>query len=249
MKIKPATFIPVLFIILGLFIGFVLITMTTRSNKVPSLGSFMVTGTYAINPENLLASLNNGNLDVFLPVLKTPEEPLFAEPVKWRQEDYLKVTNALSLFVWNESLEDWKIYSMRFQTSCQESQKGFNWAEFYFYKEISTGWEKYYSVRGMFINPEYGYVIGGGDTYSRPIFGWKYIDINDVMVTPEEALIMAEEKGGKEVRLSVNNECHIFIEMYPEINNYYDWDVRYEGNIAFLYSDLRSRSRFRIKSK
>ncbi|MEW6029582.1 MAG: hypothetical protein ACOYZ8_09650 [Chloroflexota bacterium] len=251
MKNKPIMLIHISFIILVLSsIVYLYLSLAERPRETPSLGNFTATGTYAIDSENLLVSINNKNLDVFLPVIKTPEEPLLAEPVGWLQEDYLKIANALSMFVWNESLDGWSIYRMDFQASCREVQNGFNWADFYFYKEISIDGKRYYSVRGVFINPEFGYVMWGDNTYSRPIIGWKHIDINALTVTAEEALVKAEEKGGNAVRLSVNNACHVFVEMYPENNSYYDWDVRYEGNVEFLYdADLRSRSHFRIKYK
>ena len=79
------------------------------------------------------------------------------------------------------------------------------------------------------IRPKYGLVEwGGGADASRPLFGeWKSVDINR-MLDAEDGLKIAEENGGKDVRIKFDNNCSILLDLVPE--TYEVWDIEYLDN-------------------
>src|SRR5437016_1341185 len=101
----------------------------SQDRKYPStIGTFNVTGDFTINPTIILNSLNHGEANVFTPTIATPHDNIIlpSGSIQWTQSDYLKVANALSQFVWRESLDNWLIYYLRFKNTCQDNLTGFD---------------------------------------------------------------------------------------------------------------------------
>jgi len=200
------------------------------------LGSYLETGYYAITPETILASLDRGETKIFMPLLATPEANLFPSgSFPWRQQDYLKIANALSRFVWKDTLEDWKLYKMDFDKDCNDNPVGFDDAQITYFK---TEGEQY-TTREVDIYPLSKEVDwGGGDThFPRPFFGWKSIDLEKLQVSADDALQIAETNGGKQARLAVKNECKILVVVAPNINHD-SWDVGYYSGATTLFEML-----------
>ncbi|MCE9646907.1 MAG: hypothetical protein K8S20_12980 [Chloroflexi bacterium] len=57
--------------------------------------------------------------------------------------------------------------------------------------------------------------------FPRPILGWNQIDLRKLTVKYEDALKLAEDNGGKDVRLHFNNQCQISLILRD------NWDVTY----------------------
>jgi len=197
------------------------------ANAVPmSFGSFKIIKNSMIDPETILSSINHGDQTVFNFETGFPPNDLpFVTSVEWRQEDFLKLATSIFHAAWNESINDWTLYRMDFYTRCDDLL-GFSEGEAYFLQETSD--RKKYSGRGIEMEPEYGYVMWGGDTYRRrPLFGWKVINLNEMTITAEEALRRAEARGGLEFRQSIENECDIDLQLWPEVYGRYAWRVHY----------------------
>ena len=186
------------------------------------------TGNYKINAKTILASLDNGETNVFTAEITTPDAPMFEGPVLWQQSDYLKITDALHQFVWKEMLDDWSLYYMDFITTCQDNPNGFALGDFYYFKTIFTYGKLQYSAREMLISPQYGHVTwGDGAIFPHPLLGWKSINLEKIKITAEEALKIAEENGGKEVQFSVQNNCKIQVRLTGHDTG---WKVRISEN-------------------
>jgi hypothetical protein len=98
------------------------------------------------------------------------------------------------------------------------------------------------------MEPEYGYVMWGGDTYyRRPFFGWKAINLKEVTVTAEEALRRAETSGGMEFRRPIENKCDIAVQLWPDAFGRYDWRVGYWGDD--FYNNKYRHTEFWIPTK
>src|SRR5574341_496161 len=195
---------------LGMVIIYVFDPFIESVQRYPS-GIGHETGYYKIDPQTILKSLDNGETKVFAPETASPEDPIFDKYFSWRQADYTKVTAALHEFVWNEGLNDWKLYNMYFGTPCHDNLSGFELGKYYYFKTIfHKNGQVDYAGRGFLITPQYGDVEWGtGPNYPHPILGWKSVNLNKVKITAEEALTIAEQNGGKEARLYVKNECNI----------------------------------------
>jgi hypothetical protein len=195
-----------------------------------------------IDPATILSSINHGDQNVFNFELGFPPgDPPFVTSVEWRQADYVNLATSIFRVAWNESINDWKLYRMVYRTECDHPD-GFHNGEFYFYLETSDYWK--YSTRGITMEPEYGYVMWGGDTYyRRPFFGWKAINLKEVTVTAEEALRLAEASGGMKARQSWEN-CRVGVDMWPEVFGRYDWKVYYWDN-----NNSRNKAEFWIPAR
>ena len=191
--------------------------------------AFHETTYYKINPKTILASLDQGEENVFTPEIETPDNPIFDQPFSWQQADYIKIANALYQFVWKETLEDWNLYSMNFNTACRDNLDGFGFGEFVYFKVIPYKiWLKDYEVRGLQVAPQYSDVTSGGsEFYPGPLFGeWENIELNNVQIPAEEVLKIAEENGGQLARLSVQNNCTIRV----RLSGYSGWRLRITEN-------------------
>ena len=175
-------------------------------------------GYFKIDPETILISLDNGDTRVFTPETTSPEDPIFEKYFSWQQSDYTKITAALHEFVWDESLNDWKLYYMHFNTPCHDNLSGFELGEYYYFKTIFHKNGKVgYAGRGLLVTPQYGDVEwGSGPNYPHPIIGWKSVNLDQVKITAEDALRIAEENGGKVARLAVKDDCTIRIRLSGE---------------------------------
>ncbi len=221
--------VPILLFVIYIIVILIDIAINDGGPDAPtSVGSFNAIETSTIDPTTILSSLNHGDQNVFnfesgLP----PDDPPFVTSVEWRQADFLNLATNIFHVAWNESINDWKLYRMRYRTECDHPD-GFHNGEFLFYLETSDN--KKYSARGILMEPEYGYVVWGGDTYyHRPFFGWKAINLKEITVTAEEALRRAEASGGMEARQSWE-KCHVSVNMWPDFFGRYDWRVHYWDN-------------------
>ena len=202
--------------------------------------------TYKIDTQTIIASIDKGETNVFLPAPTEPEgerEILWPSgSFSWDQEDYLKVADALHQLVWDESLDNWQLIRAGFEISqCQSMDRRIDSAEFsFFQRQEGTN-----SVHGFWITPLYGIVHAGNET-SRRSSGytakWKGIDLKNVKINNvNEALQIAEESGGRAVRAEVENECRISILLAPDRIKYdilshpftpygWGWEIYYWSN-------------------
>ncbi|MGA7194273.1 MAG: hypothetical protein WBW94_11645 [Anaerolineales bacterium] len=184
-------------------------------------------GGYEINPETILESLNRGETNVFMPELATPEAPIYEGSLAWHQSDYLKIAGALDQFVWKDNLKDWSLYGVDFYADCQNNPNGFTLGDFIFFKSVFYDGEITYTAREIQITPQYRDVAwGGGTAFPRPILGWDSVNLSNFKFNADDALLIAEENGGKEARVSVQNMCRVIV----GISGYTGWEVYYDGN-------------------
>ncbi|MFT3891640.1 MAG: PepSY domain-containing protein [Anaerolineales bacterium] len=195
------------------------------------LSNFVDRGDYKIEPNSILQDLERGEKDVFKPGTNISLEVNSAYKVdsfSWQHSDYMEVAKALHQFVWNETLNDWKMYGMIFARRCQDNPRGFEGADFTFYKNNKRGG---YTVHEMDLYPgDSGVSWGGSDNWSRPLFGWTSINLQRLKITADDALQIAEENGGTEFRVKTSNMCDIQLVIKPNPDGDNDWIVGYYAN-------------------
>jgi hypothetical protein len=191
------------------------------------------TGLFKINPGTILESLDKGNTDVFLPDTRPLADradgpALYNEPILWSQSDYLKVGSTLGKLVWEDSLDNWSVFSMIFNADCQNNLNGLSGSDFQYFKTIFDRGKIMYSWREIEIDPEYLYIAWGDDAeFVHPLFGLKSVDLNRLKISAEAAVRIAEENGGREARLSAENQCNIHLLLMPE--RFKGWRVDYQS--------------------
>lgn len=202
-----------------------------------NVGSFSKTGNYKIDPKTIVEAVALNDTNIFQPEQEMALTPIPNLIVSWNQATYQSIARAVYQAVWQESQASWSLSRMEFHTGCSDGLEGFDWGDFTYFKDIRVNGENMYSAREIQITPEHGDISWGSDTnFPRPLLGWERIDLNRVRVSAEEALRTADTKGGKDIRLSMQNRCQIYVSMYPEAYGYNDWKVSYSGS---SYMDFR----------
>jgi hypothetical protein len=195
--------------------------------------SYSDNGYYKIDPETILAALDNGETNIFFPMQIDPNESKdLNNSISWTQAEYLKIANALSQLVWNETLdlEAWKVYFVYYQVGCDDNLSGFNGFSIVYYKNLGINeWKKIYTTRFIEIYPWMGVVLWGSDNkFTSSIWsGWDHMELTKYLISSDVALQIAEKNGGKILRVENENECRISVSMIKRFN--YIWKVDYSS--------------------
>ena len=170
------------------------------------ISSYWDTGYYAINPETILASLESGDDNVFMPLLIDPQditEDVTDMNISWTQADFLRIASALSRLVWDDPIDSggWNVYFISFGGSCSDPA-GFFSATITYFKTGRTA----YTTRLIEINPYLGYVAWGGEaTYPKPILQkWNSVDLFGAEFTADDALRIVGEDAKERFQLQGN---------------------------------------------
>lgn len=208
--------------IVALLVGQVVAFIYSEFNTNRSPGYFSTYddgGYFEINPETILGELERGDSTALTPFFGDPnrDEPYYAS-VNWTQMDYLKIVNALSTKAWNEplDLEDWKVSFLDLTSDCKDKPAGFNEFTVVYYKERGIkNWERQYTVRLIRMFPWKGLIQWGRDAnFSGPLLlGWDSINPSKFNFTADDALQIAEDNGGADIRLRVDNDCRILLSL------------------------------------
>jgi hypothetical protein len=230
----------IIIVVLGLRKIYLYGFVVAGAQKYPS-GVMQDLAIYAIDPENILAELDQGSANVFMPALQNPiydDIPPVWQPgsFSWSQEDHLKVATALHEYNWNEGLDEWKLYSLDFSILDCEDISRIDHASFGFYQRDGD-W--YYSMHNMTIDLEYGLVYAGNDNgyYSG---NWKDFDFdNSIVNTANEILFLGEQNGGEQARLKMINDpdcqVNIFFAPFVQEEDNWGWKVTYKLGNSFIY--------------
>lgn len=235
MKKRLISGLLILFVVIFLFIQIYDHELKRREDfRWPNfLSSYSSIGFYKINSETILTHLNGAEENIFTLLEEDPNraEDSIWTPISWRQEDFQNIANALGEGIWDDPMDlgEWDIYSIYFRGNCKGEQISFYSADITYFKTIEVNGKKVYSTRYIEIRPEYSWIrVGSGAIYSRPILHrWKGVCLDDANVSAEEALIIADENGGKEARL-IGSPCSIFVSSSRFRSDI--WEVSYLTN-------------------
>lgn len=195
-------------------------------------GNYLDHGAYSFDPEILLTSLDQEKNTAFTPLLATPEafNPLPSGSFPWDQPDFLKIASALQQLIWNEAFVDGHLHRMSFKVACQDSPNGFDVARIVYFEIANSGNQESYVVHDLLITPLVK-IVSWGEAHYYKTYNWESIDLTKLIITAGDALLMAEENGGKDARLAVENACSIGISLAPG-SQYDGWSVRYSDKNA-----------------
>jgi len=201
-------------------------------------------GVYAIDSQTLLQDLRSNNTNVFeyLPngnLITSPETDL--PPVHWTEADYLFIADHFNQYVSNDSLENWEYYSIAYGMDCDDFTYCPQWATFRIVKYIFSNDNKVRLERHLYIYPDEKR-IGWAETGYESVFSHSSFKREQVKVSLEEALKIAEKQGGKNFRLSENNECKIFSDIVITGNRDGNWQVQYKSTDNQFVIDINKET-------
>jgi hypothetical protein len=189
---------------------------------------------YSIEPESLLGDIEQGKADGFFPIDEEPPWPPPDQqiPVPWTQEDYLRIANALFELIWNDTLNGWELNHMYFNLGCTKYDIGFQSGIFTFFKNEEINGNKSRIERIVNIDPRDKTAYITENRYYPRLVDWSSVPSNENLLSAEEALQRADNVGGKEKRLSVQNACEISLSLNQDVgwwNKKWWWWAHYSG--------------------
>ena len=206
-------------------------------------GVYRDSGYYEINPEKILASIEQDETDIFVPFYGDidRDEPYY-DSIAWKQSDYLKIVNALSAETWNEplNLEDWQVIFIDLIGDCHDEARGFHTFTITYYKALGIeNWERRYVTRLIEIYPWQGLIRWGKDaTFSAPLLlPWDGFSLTEFRITGDDALQIAERNGGVNARQKIDDSCMtvLTVNQLSPLPHRVNWLVDYERADFYLH--------------
>jgi len=190
---------------------------------------------YSFDPETILIELKQGESNVFKPL---PVDAFFdSEDVynpgsfTWQQKDFLTISSALYQFASHNTLEGWRVHGWWFKTECASKSIGFDRARIAYFnpdKGESPTFGEHTVIDVDLLNK----TVTWGENRefeSDSLFGWQSFDPAQLKITADDALQIADEHGGKEIRQALQGQdCTISVYLYTDKNL---WDVVYFGSV------------------
>lgn len=226
-------------------------------------------GYYRIDPSAILMDIKNGQKDVFRWLedkTAVPEHPSGSFP--WTSDEYFAVARAHHLYLTGEPVKNnWKIYSPGdFQINqCRDEMQGFDSATIIFYKKEPGS----FLVTYMEIKPLNESVSSVNTEYQRqehrsafdrffddPDSHFEEAKVIQGEINAEDALRIAENAGGKEMRQKLSNDdCKIRIGFFvdkwvvwyywkaKDLNFTLDFEINSENGSYKIEQDLKKCER------
>lgn len=186
-------------------------------------------GFYAIQPETLLSVLANNEDNVFTPVTEQDIDYSTTNPsVNWTQSDYFQIVDAFYKLILNDTLDGWQLNSMGFSLSCSEVDAGLQDGGFEFFKVVTNENNQEVLIsRFIDVDPRYKVILFWEREFYPYVITRSSIDLSNLKFDSTKALQLAEDNGGQNRRLPLNNACDITLELSPDSAEYRGWNVTY----------------------
>jgi hypothetical protein len=186
---------------------------------------------YAIDPPALLESLAQNGEAFFIPIENEPDIlPLDQQlPVDWTQADYMHIANVLFEDIWKETTNGWSLKSMSFSLDCTKIEHGIQEADLRYFRNDKTPEQEIRIERSIDIYAWRKSARVVEFIYTPRWVDWGSIDLAQMQISADDVLMLAENYGGKEKRLDVDNACDIDLLLSPDDPRYRGWHVRYDN--------------------
>ena len=183
---------------------------------------------YSFEPASILQSIFEEEQNVFSEVNINSEPSIIeSQSVLWDQSDYLQLVDAFHEYVWNESVDTWSLNYMSLSLSCNQIGKGFLSASFSYFQETPARDEGSEIEHQIDIYPGRRLINAWEFAYESRLFRGRNVTISTAVLSANDALMIAENAGGLQERLSLNNKCEISVILAPNSVNNLEWKVLY----------------------
>lgn len=192
---------------------------------------------YSIDARNILAKLGSNEADYkalfFLESESMAISPRYEKTdVPWSEADFYLVVEAMHQHEWGEGLATWLPFTQLRSYDCQDLEVGPYAIDFTYYK--NQGDSRFVSFIAP--DPKVNLIRTRHTEYSPRVSEWDVMEI-DKILSASEALKIAEQAGGEEVRGKLNNLCYILVDYNQASANTYPhpiWRVAYDNDDQHL---------------
>jgi hypothetical protein len=169
-------------------------------------------------------------------------------PLTINPDLYLKSDQFLSIarsYLKNspESSDNWKIESVSYNTPCDQERNGFSTATLFFYSQTNSVLKYSITEEVITIYPQIGYLETFTINSNQWLTGKKELRIDNLKISPEEAVKISMESGGSKIQKQGYEGCVIKVwgNIEKDTNG---WDVRYTGanfkRLFYTYIDYQT---------
>lgn len=193
-------------------------------------------GFYIIQPKIILRAIANGETNAFLPITEDDVNAIRSavatgSSVSWTQSEYLYIVDAFYKMMLHDTLGEWHLNSMDFSLACSEVEIGLQDGSFEFFKIVKNENNQEALIsRYIDIDPRYKVVLFWEREFYPYVLTRSSIDLTNIKFDATQALQIAEENGGRNQRLTLNNACDISLDLSPDSVRYRGWKIIYRGN-------------------
>jgi hypothetical protein len=191
---------------------------------------------YYIDSSSLLQSLAQSEKDSFILQTATPKATLPTSPssISWKQADYYFIAQSFYQLVLGESLSEWKLTKMYFGLDCKDINTGLQQAGFTFFKTEHTRDRDSRLIRYINIAPKENQVYFSETEYYPELEQWQFIDLNQIKISAEGALEIAEKAGGSKIRTDKGNNCYV-TELFDSRGKFNGWSLWYSSDNGSVF--------------
>jgi hypothetical protein len=197
-------------------------------------GSLLLSEGYlSFNKDAVFQDLSQGQTDIFTELATTQHSSWYSDTpsVHWSQADYYRISQAVFESIWNESSNDWNLSEIMFTLDCASAENGPQFGSFTFFKTYQEGDQSIRLERHIDIGPRIEEIYWN-ETKVFPVrYHFAPIDLSKVKFPVESVLSLAENLGGREIRLSLDNNCMIFLSLISNSRSY-KWYVSYSASLS-----------------
>lgn len=195
---------------------------------------------YAINPATTLISISQGQIeDAFIPHSAETFDENNKQTIHWSADEYFLVAWSLNQVVGNGSVDDWNIKRVIFDYDCVNTGMGFERGRIRLFKVGIIAGKESRTVLDIDLMPTNKVIRIGEGIYSPIVEKWDALDLNNIKISAEQAIKIAEQNGGKNARNKVANECFVSIDLLTGgLVGYNGWTVSYR--VFNAYSSLET---------
>lgn len=192
-------------------------------------------GFYTIQPEMILDALARGEDNVFLPVTEQDVDRSVPPPtdffVNWTQADYFYIVDAFYRLILHDTLGDWQVNAIDFSLRCIDVGVGLQDGRFSFFKIAKNKDNQEVLIsRFIEIDSRHKLVLLWEREFYPYVIPRSTIDLTSIKFDSEQVLQIAEDNGGREKRLSLQNACSISVSLSPDSAGYRGWYVIYTSD-------------------
>lgn len=202
-------------------------------------------GVYAINSQTLLQDIRQGNKNIFefLPdgelMVRTD---LGLPPIRWTSKDYVLIADQFSEFVSGESVNEWNFHAISYSMDCEDFQYGFQGASLDVVKYVAPNAR---IERSIWVYPFENHIAWEETAYENE-YSYDSFEFSQIDVSPEEAVEIAEDQGGRAFRVFEDNNCRIGLRIIAGIRDG-NWQATYDaGGNEFVVDINKETGEYKV---
>lgn len=179
---------------------------------------------YQLAPQLLLSQIDNGDYATSFSqddTYKIPDNEIYS--ISWSSEELYKIVEAFLEYSNNGKLTEWNIVEVVIYQHCEKVQNGFNNLFIKLSRETKKEGRNSVLEKNIEISPSYGYLEEYETSYFDYLGTENRIRLDTINETPELALRIAEDNGGRQIREQINDECEYGVFSQQKFNK--GWNV------------------------